>query len=173
MKAPKKCKDSFVTMTELVLPNDTNGLNNLMGGRLMHWMDIAAAIAGQRHSNRIVVTASVDNISFSHPIEIGNTVTLKAFVTRAFSTSMEVYIEVIAENIPANKKVKTNSAFFTFVAVDQTGRPISIPEVEPETDFERELYDGALRRRQLRLVLAKRMKPSEAKELKSIFDMED
>ena len=173
MSKSKKCNESFVTMTELVLPNDTNGLTNLMGGRLMHWMDIAAAIAGQRHSNRIVVTASVDNISFSHPIEIGNAVTLTAFVPRAFSTSMEVYIEVIAENIPANKKVKTNSAFFTFVAVDQSGRPITIPEVVPETDFEKELYDGALRRRQLRLVLGKRMKPSEANELKSIFDMEE
>ena len=139
----------------------------------MHWMDIAAAIAAQRHSNRIVVTASVDNISFSEPIQIGNTVTLKAFVTRAFSTSMEVYIEVTAENIPANKKVKSNSAFFTFVAVDQSGSPINIPEAIPETDFEKELYEGALRRRQLRLVLAKRMKPSDAKELKSIFDMEE
>lgn len=169
----KNCSESHVTMTELVLPNDTNGLNNLMGGRLMHWMDIAAAIAAQRHSNRIVVTASVDNISFSEPIQIGNTVTLKAFVTRAFSTSMEVYIEVTAENIPANKKVKSNSAFFTFVAVDQSGSPINIPEAIPETDFEKELYEGALRRRQLRLVLAKRMKPSDAKELKSIFDMEE
>lgn len=173
MTKVKKCSDSYVTMTELVLPNDTNGLNNLMGGRLMHWMDIAAAIAAQRHSNRIVVTASVDNISFSEPIQIGNTVTLKAFVTRAFSTSMEVFIEVIAENIPANKKVKSNTAFFTFVAVDQSGSPINIPEVLPETDREKELYDGALRRRQLRLVLAKRMKPSEAKELKSIFDLEE
>lgn len=173
MKKVKKCSESCVTMTELVLPNDTNGLNNLMGGRLMHWMDIAAAIAAQRHSNRIVVTASVDNISFSNPIQIGNTVTLQAFVTRAFSTSMEVYIEVTAENIPANKKVKSNSAFFTFVAVDQTGSPINIPEAEPETDFEKELYAGALRRRQLRLVLGKRMKPSDAKELKSIFEIED
>lgn len=172
MKKVKKCSESKVTMTELVLPNDTNGLNNLMGGRLMHWMDIAAAIAAQRHSNRIVVTASVDNISFSNPIQIGNTVTLEAFVTRAFSTSMEVYIEVTAENIPANQKVKSNSAFFTFVAVDQTGSPINIPEAEPETDFEKELHAGALRRRQLRLVLGKRMKPSDATELKSIFDDE-
>ena len=172
MKKVKKCSESKVTMTELVLPNDTNGLNKLMGGRLMHWMDIAAAIAAQRHSNRIVVTASVDNISFSNPIQIGNTVTLEAFVTRAFSTSMEVYIEVTAENIPANQKVKSNSAFFTFVAVDQTGSPINIPEAEPETDFEKELHAGALRRRQLRLVLGKRMKPSDATELKSIFDDE-
>lgn len=139
----------------------------------MHWMDIAAAIAAQKHSNRIVVTASVDNISFAEPIRIGNAVTITAFVTRAFSSSMEVYMEVTAEDIPADQKVQTNKAFFTFVAVDQTGKPIDIPQVEPETDFEKELYEGALRRRQLRLVLAKRMKPSEAKELKSIFDMED
>lgn len=173
MKKIKKCKESFVTMTELVLPNDTNGLNNLMGGRLMHWMDIAGAIAAQRHSNRIVVTASVDNISFSEPIRINNTVILNAFVTRAFSSSMEVYIEVTAEDIPGDKKVQTNRAFLTFVAVDQSGKPIDIPAVEPETDFERELYEGALRRRQLRLVLGKRMKPSEANELRSIFEIEE
>jgi len=169
----KNCKDSFVTMTELVLPNDTNTLNNLMGGRLMHWMDIASAIAAQKHSNRIVVTASVDNISFSKPIQFGNVVTLNAFVTRAFNSSMEVYISVTAEDIPSGKKTETNTAFFTFVAVDQTGRPIDVPEAIPETDFEKELYDGALRRRQLRLVLGKRMKPEDAKELKSIFKLND
>ena len=168
----KKCKDSFVTMTELVLPNDTNTLNNLMGGRLMHWMDIASAIAAQKHSNRIVVTASVDNISFTKPIQFGNVVTLNAFVTRSFNSSMEVFIRVLAEDIPSGKKVETNTAFFTFVAVDQTGRPIDVPETLPETDFEQELYEGALRRRQLRLVLAKRMKPEDAKELKSIFKIE-
>jgi len=172
MKKQKKCSDSLVTMTELVLPNDTNPLNNLMGGRLMHWMDIVSAIAAQKHSNRIVVTASVDNISFSQPIKIGNTVTLKAFVTRAFNSSMEVYIEVTAEDIPADKKVDTNRAFFTFVAVDQMGKPIDVPEVNPESELEKELYDGALRRRQLRLVLGNRMKPSDANELKSIFEIE-
>ncbi len=169
-KKSKSCQESLVNMTELVLPNDTNTLNNLMGGRLMHWMDIVSAVAAQKHSNRIVVTASVDNISFTHPIQLGNVVTLKAFVTRAFSSSMEVYIEAIAEDIPAKKRVESNSAFFTFVAVDQSGRPIDVPEVIPETDEEKELYEGALRRRQLRLVLAKRMKPEDATELKSIFD---
>ncbi|MEP5612422.1 MAG: acyl-CoA thioesterase [Cyclobacteriaceae bacterium] len=171
MKKSKKCTDSFVTMTELVLPNDTNTLTNLMGGRLMHWMDIVSAIAAQKHSNRIVVTASVDNISFSEPIRIGNTVTLTAFVTRAFNSSMEVYIEVVAEDIPADKKLHTNKAFFTFVAVDQSGKPIDVPELIPETEAEKELYDGALRRRQLRLVLAKRMAPNDATELKSLFDL--
>ena len=169
-KKSKKCSESHVIMTEMVLPNDTNTLNNLMGGRLMHLMDVAAGIAAQRHSNRIVVTASVDNISFAKPIALGNVVTLKAFVTRAFNSSMEVYIEVVAEDIPANKKTETNSAFFTFVAVDQSGRPIDIPAAVPETKQEKELHEGALRRRQLRLVLAKRMKPEEATELKSLFE---
>lgn len=158
-------------MTELVLPNDTNTLNNLMGGRLMHWMDIVSAIAAQKHSNRIVVTASVDNVSFSKPIQLGNVVTLTAQVTRSFSSSMEVLIEVTAEDIPGNKKLESNSAFFTFVAVDQSGRPIDVPEVIPETDQEKEHFEGALRRRQLRLVLAKRMEPNDATELKSLFDI--
>lgn len=158
-------------MTELVLPNDTNTLNNLMGGRLMHWMDIVSAIAAQKHCNRIVVTASVDNISFREPIRLGDVVTLKAKVTRAFSSSVEVRIDVSAENIPSGTRIESNSAYFTFVAVDQSGRPIDVPEVEPETDEEKEMYHGALRRRQLRLILAGRMKPHEANELKSIFDI--
>lgn len=158
-------------MTELVLPNDTNTLNNLMGGRLMHWMDIVSAIAAQRHSNKIVVTASVDNISFRSPILLGNVVTLKAKVTRAFSTSMEVRIDVEAEDVPSGRKFESNAAYFTFVALDASGRPAEIPEIETETEEEKELYSGALRRRQLRLILAGRMKPSEAKELKSIFDI--
>lgn len=167
----KTPKESFVSMTELVLPNDTNTLNNLMGGRLMHWMDIVSAIAAQKHCNRIVVTASVDNISFREPIRLGDVVTLKAKVTRAFSSSVEVRIDVSAENIPSGTIVESNSAYFTFVAVDQSGRPIDVPEVEPETDQEKEHYSGALRRRQLRLILSGRMKPHEADELKSIFDI--
>ena len=159
-------------MTELVLPNDTNTLSNLMGGRLMHWMDIVSAVAAQKHSNRIVVTASVDNISFTKPIRLGNVVTLKAFVTRSFNSSMEVFITVSAEDIPSGKKIDTNTAFFTFVAVDQTGRPIDVPEAVPETAEEKELYEGALRRRQLRLVLGKRMEPEDANELKSIFKLD-
>jgi acyl-CoA hydrolase len=172
-KKKKYPRESFISMTELVLPNDTNTLNNLMGGRLMHWMDIVSAIAAQKHSNRIVVTASVDNISFKHPILLGNVVTLKAKVTRAFNSSMEVRIDVEAEDIPAGRKLESNSAYFTFVAVDQSGRPIDVPEIEPETDEDKVFYDGALRRRQLRLILAGRMKPSEANELKSIFDIKD
>ncbi|WP_154857053.1 acyl-CoA thioesterase [Cyclobacterium xiamenense] len=173
MKTIKKyVPDSEVIKTEMVLPNDTNTLNNLMGGKLMHWMDVVAAISAQRHSNSIVVTASVDNISFKNPIAQGNVVTLKAQVTRAFSTSMEVFIEVFAEDIPANLKYATHKAFFTFVAVDDQGRPVPVPSLEPVSQTEKELYAGALRRRQLRLILANRMDPKDATELKSLFDLE-
>ncbi|MFL5730647.1 MAG: acyl-CoA thioesterase [Cytophagaceae bacterium] len=171
MKKSKHARESLVTMTELVLPNDTNTLNNLMGGRMMHLMDIVSAISAQRHSNRIVVTASVDNVSFSAPIKLGNVITLNAKVTRAFNSSMEVHIEVWAEDIPSSTKVKSNEAFFTFVAVDQLGNPIDVPELIPETDIEKEFYKSALRRRQLRLILAGRMKPDDASELRSIFDL--
>lgn len=161
--------ESLVQMTEMVLPNDTNTLNNLMGGRLMHWMDIVSAISAQKHSNSVVVTASVDNISFREPIKLGNTVTLKAKVTRSFRTSMEVRIEVFAEDIPAGTHIQSHSAYFTFVAVNPSGASAEVPEVVPETEEEKKQYDGALRRRQLRLVLSGRMKPSEANELRSIF----
>ncbi len=167
----KFASESLVTMTELVLPNDTNTLNNLMGGRLMHWMDIVSAISAQKHSNSIVVTASVDNVSFSKPIRLGNVVTLEAKVTRAFNSSMEVGIEVWAEDIPTGERVESNSAFFTFVAVDKSGKPTEVPELIPESPEEKELYQGALRRRQLRLVLAKRMRPEDANELRSIFNL--
>ena len=160
-------------MTELVLPNDTNTLNNLMGGRMMHWLDIASAISAQKHSNRIVVTASVDNVSFKNSIKLGNVISLEAQVTRAFNSSMEVHVNVWSEDIPSGTKVKSNEAFVTFVAVDQSGNPIDVPEAIPETEEEIKLYDGALRRRQLRLVLAGRMKPEDAKELKSIFDLKE
>ncbi len=169
----KFARESIVFRTEMVLPNDTNTLTNLMGGKLLYWMDIVAAISAQRHANSTVVTASVDNVSFAHGIQLGNVVTLKAQVTRAFSSSMEVHIEVTAEDIPAGKLIQSNRAFFTFVAVDQNGKPIRVPEVVPETETEIELFESALRRRQLRLVLAKRMKPEDATELKSIFKLEN
>lgn len=169
IKNKKFAQESAVIMTEMVLPNDTNTLNNLMGGKLMHWMDIVSAISAQKHSNSIVVTASVDNVSFGKPIQLGDVVTLKAQVTRAFNSSMEVHIEVFAENIPSGTKIESNKAFFTFVAVDKAGLPQPVPELVPETSSEIELYESALRRRQLRLVLANRMNPEDAKELKSIF----
>jgi acyl-CoA hydrolase len=156
-------------MTELVLPNDTNMLFNLMGGKLMHWMDIVAAISALRHSNRLVVTASVDNVSFKEPIKLGNVVTLKAKVTRAFKTSMEVHIEVWAEDIPAKKKFKSNEAFFTFVALDETGKPVAIPPAIAESLQEKELYEGAHNRRELRLIMAGKIKPTDADGLKMLF----
>ena len=169
----KHPRESLVSMTELVLPNDTNTFNNLMGGRLMHWMDIVSAIAAQKHSNNVVVTASVDNISFKSPIQLGNVVTLKAKVTRSFNTSMEVKIEVEAEDVPSDKKVDSNLAYFTFVALDKDGHPTPVPEGVPETEDEKAQFDGALRRRQLRLILAQRMNPKDANELKSIFDIQN
>lgn len=165
----KKASESEVVMTEMIMPNDTNTLNNLLGGRLMHFMDIAAAICAQKHSGRVVVTASVDNISFQKPIALGSVITLNAKVTRAFNSSMEVHIVVHAENIPSKKSFKSNEAFLTFVAVDQLGNPIEVPKVIPETEDEMALYDSALRRRQLRLVLAGKMKADDASELKSLF----
>ena len=140
-------------MNELVLPNDTNTLNNLMGGRLLHWMDIAAAISAQKHCNRIVVTASVDNVSFKHPIKLGDVITIEAKVSRAFTTSLEVRLDVWAENIPSGTRIKSNEAYYTFVALDQNGRTIPIPELIPNTEEDLVLFEGALRRRQLRLIL--------------------
>jgi acyl-CoA hydrolase len=165
----KFVRESRVTMTEMVLPNDTNPLNNLMGGRMMHLIDIVAAICAQKHSNRIVVTASVDNVSFTKPIKIGNVLTLEAQVTRAFNSSMEIFVRVYAEDIPTGTRTETNSAFLTFVAVDQNGTPIAVPTVVPETEEELRLSESALRRRQLRLILANKMNPEEATELKNLF----
>ncbi|KHJ36933.1 putative acyl-CoA thioester hydrolase [Pedobacter glucosidilyticus] len=166
----KKAIDSLITMNELVLPNDTNTLNNLMGGRLLHWMDIAAAISAQRHSNRIVVTASVDNVSFKHPIKLGDVVTINAKVTRAFHTSVEVRLDVWAENIPSGTRIKSNEAYYTFVALNDEGKTVPVPELIPESDEEKALYDGALRRKQLRLILSGRMNPDDATELKALFN---
>ena len=166
---PKSPKESFTIMNELVLPNDTNTLNNLMGGRLLHWMDIAAAISSQKHCNRTVVTASVDNVSFKHPIKLGDVVGIEAKVTRAFNTSVEVRLDVWAQNIPSGTKIKSNEAFYTFVALDAAGNNVRVPELLPETEEEISLFDGALRRRQLRLILSGKMNPDDATELKALF----
>ncbi|MBE7177039.1 MAG: acyl-CoA thioesterase [Mucilaginibacter polytrichastri] len=166
---PKKPEESLTTMNELVLPNDTNPLNNLMGGRLLHWMDIAAAISAQKHCNRVVVTVSVDNVSFRQPIKLGDVVTIQAKVTRAFNTSIEVKLVVWAQNFPSNTRVKSNEAYYSFVALDEEGQTVSVPAIEPESEEEKMLFDGALRRRQLRLILGGKMHPDDAKELKALF----
>ncbi|ADQ18710.1 acyl-CoA thioesterase [Leadbetterella byssophila] len=169
MPKAKYVKDSHTIMTEMVLPNDTNTLSNLMGGNLMRLVDIAGAICAQKHSNRIVVTASVDHVSFVNPIPLGNVITLEAKITRAFNTSMEVVVDVYSENIPAGTKKKTNQAFLTFVAVDQSGRPIEVSEAIPETEEEKLQFERALHRRQLRLLMAGRLNPEDTESLKQTF----
>lgn len=166
----KNPKDSFTIMNELVLPNDTNTLNNLMGGRLLHWMDIAAAISAQKHCNRIVVTASVDNVSFKQPIKLGDVITIEAKVTRAFNTSVEVRLDVWAENIPSGARVKSNEAYYTFVAVDENTKPKRVADLIPETEEEIHLYDEALQRRELRLILAGKMEMKDSKSLKKLIN---
>jgi len=165
----KSPKESHTIMNELVLPNDTNTMNNLMGGRLLHWMDIAAAISAQKHCNRLVVTVSVDNVSFKHSIKLGDVITIEAKVTRAFTTSVEVRIDVWAQNIPSGTRIKSNEAYYTFVALDENGKTIQVPELVPDTIEDKLLFDGALRRRQLRLILGGKMKPNDATELKALF----
>lgn len=168
-RSVKTPKDSSVIMTELVLPNDTNVFGNLMGGRLMYWMDIAAALAALKHGALPTVTASVDNISFENPIKLGNVVHIEAKVSRAFNTSMEIHIRVWGEDALKQYRYKSNEAYYTFVALDNNGKPVKVPEVVPETEEEKKLFDGALRRRQLRLILGGKMKPGDATELKALF----
>ena len=165
----KKASESLVVMTELVLPNDTNTFGNLMGGRLMYWMDIAAALAAIKHCNAPVVTASVDNISFTNAIKLSNAVHIEAKVSRAFTTSMEVHLNVWGENPLLQEKYKSNEAFFTFVALNHLGKPTQVAELVPHTEDEIKLFEGALRRRQIRLILGGKMKPEEAGELKALF----
>jgi len=165
----KKPSDSLTVMTELVLPNDTNTFGNLMGGRLMYWMDIAAALAAMKHCNAPVVTASVDNISFEAPIKLGNVVHIEARVSRAFNSSMEVHMKVWGEDFTHQYKYKSNTAYYTFVALDPNGKPRKVPELVTETEEEKKIFEGALRRRQIRLILGGKMKPDDATELKALF----
>ena len=165
----KKASESLIIMNELVLPNDTNTFGNLMGGRLMYWMDIAAGIAAGKHCHTPSMTASVDNLSFKNPIKLGNVVRIEAKVCRAFNTSMEIHILVWGENLQQQYVYESNEAFFTFVALDPNGKPTPVPALIPETDEEKRLYEGALRRRQIRLILAGKMKPDDANELKALF----
>jgi acyl-CoA hydrolase len=166
----KRPSDSLTIMNELVLPNDTNTLQNLMGGRLLHWMDICAAIAAQKHAKSICVTAAVNNVAFNQPITLGNVVTLQAKCVRAFNTSMEVYIEVWTQNMTQGDKIRCNEAFYTFVALDAEGKTVKVPHIEPLTEEERELYDYALLRRQQKLLESGKIKLSEAPELRKQFE---
>ncbi len=147
----KKVSESVITMTELVLPNHTNQLGNLLGGQLMHWIDICAALAASKHSQRVCVTASVDRIDFHHPIKLGHVVTLSATVNRAFTTSMEVGVKVFAESHIEGTRIHTNTAYLTFVSVDENTNPVQTNEIVPETDEEKRRYEEALQRRKARL----------------------
>ena len=158
-------------MSELVMPNDTNPQNNLMGGNMLRWMDIACAICAGKHCAKPVVTASVDNVSFGSPIRNGEVVTLEATVTRAFTTSIEIYVQATAATMQGENPRRTHSAYFTFVGLDKdNGSPVRVPPVVPLTEMEEQRFEAALRRRELRLVLAGRMKPSDAENLRGLFE---
>lgn len=165
----KKASETLAITTKVVLPNDTNTLGNLFGGQLLAWMDVIASVSAQRHSRRVVVTASVNNVSFKEPILHSSIVTLEAKVSRSFNSSMEVFVDVYVEDHVSGKRRKCNEAIYTFVAVDQNGGPIQVPELQPETAEEIDRYEGALRRRQLSLILAGKMKASDATELRKLF----
>ena len=165
----KKANDSLTILTDLVLPGETNYLDNLFGGELLARMDRACSIAARRHSRRIVVTASVNHVAFNKSVHVGSVVILEAKVSRAFNTSMEIYVDVWIEDRQSGQKTKVNEGIYTFVAVDETGKPVQIPQIIPETDLEKERFDSALRRKQLSLILAGKLKPSEATELKALF----
>lgn len=167
--APRPAAASHCTMSEIVLPNDTNSLGNLMGGRLLHWMDICAAISAQRHTGRVCVTASVDTVDFRSAIRQGEIVVLESQVNRAFRTSMEVEINVWAENAATLTRRKCNEAYYTFVSIDDDGRPQRVPPVEATSAVEKERLEGAARRRELRLLLAGRIPPSQAPEIAELL----
>jgi acyl-CoA hydrolase len=156
-------------MNQLVLPNDTNTLNNLMGGILLHWMDIAAAISAQKHAGTVCVTAAVDNVSFAMPIKLGHVVTISAKVVRAFNTSLEVHLEVWAQDLIEGSKYKCNEAFYTFVSLNSEGKRIGVPQLKPESDQERELYENSLLRRQMKLLMAGKIKIKDAAEIHDLF----
>jgi acyl-CoA hydrolase len=166
--------ESKTIMTELIMPNDTNPLGNLMGGYLMRWMDIVGAICAAKHCEAQVVTASVDNVSFHEAIKMGEVITLHAFVTRAFNTSVEVFVEVLANRIDGSNPRKCNHAYLTFVAINnETHAPQSVPDIKAITSDEQKHFEGAARRREIRLIQSGRMKPSDAKEVKSFFEIND
>jgi acyl-CoA hydrolase len=165
----KTPKESLAVSTKVVLPNDTNSLGKLFGGALLAWADEISAVSAHRHAMNTVVTSAINNVSFKDPIDLGAIVTLEARVSRAYSTSMEVIIDVFVEDDNTGVKKQSNQAIYTFVAVDKNGVPQQVPELVPETEEEIRRYDAALRRRQLSLVIAGKMKPADATELMSLF----
>lgn len=165
----KASKESLTILTDIVLPGETNPLGNLFGGELLARMDRACSIAAQRHSRRIVVTASVNHVAFNKAVPVGSVVSIEAKVSRSFKSSMEIYVDVWIEDRESQERTKVNEGIYTFVAVDRTGTPVKVPQIKPESEIEKQRYEGALRRKQLSLVLSGKMKPSEATELKALF----
>ena len=167
--SPKHPSESLTILTDLVLPSETNHLNNLFGGELLARMDRAASISASRHSRHVTVTASVNHVAFGKPIPVGSVVTIEAKVSRAFKTSMEIFIDVWVEDRELGTRSKANEAIYSFVAVDDNGHPAQVPPIEPQTELEKQRFDAALRRRQLSLLLAGKIKPHEATELRALF----
>lgn len=167
METIRKCKETTNVQTELIMPGHTNPIGNLMGGNLLCWMDVCSGISAIKMSRHIAVTASLDDVSFKLPIKVGDIVILRSFVTRSFNTSMEVICEVFIKNIRNNEELKSHEAYFTFVALNDDGTPVKVEQVEPETEREKELYENALERRELRLVRAGKMKMADTIVLKN------
>ena len=165
----KTPQESLTVLTDLVLPPETNYLGNLFGGELLARMDRACSIAARRHSNSIVVTASVNHVAFSKSVPMGSVVIVEAKPSRAFNSSMEIYVDVWIEDQKSEERTKVNEGIYTFVAVDKQGKPVKVPQLVPETALEIERFNGALRRKQLSLILAGKMQPKEATELKALF----
>jgi len=165
----KTPQESLTVLTDLVLPGETNPLDNLFGGELLARMDRASSIAARRHCKRIVVTAAVNHVAFTKAVPVGSVLTIEAKVSRSFKSSMEIFVDVWVEDRESGDKTKVNEGIYTFVAVNETGTPVNVPSISPETKIEKERFIGALRRKQLSLVLAKKMKPSDATELKALF----
>ena len=165
----KNPKESLTVLTDMVLPGETNAINNLFGGELLARMDRACSISAGRHSREIAVTASVNHVAFTKAVPVGSVVTIEAKVTRAFNSSMEVYADVWIEDRKTGEKTKVNEGIYTFVAVDTNGSPVKVPEIIPETELEKIRFEGALRRKQLSLLLSGRMKADDATELKALF----
>lgn len=157
----KTVQDSMVEMTELVLPNDANILGNLLGGRLMHWIDIAGALTASKHSNCVVATAALDSLDFRHPIRVGEMVRLKSKITWVGNTSMEVRVDVYCENLITGNVIKSNKAYITFVALDKDGKPTQVPLLKLNTEEEKVEFEKALQRREMRLSRRKKTLPEQ------------
>ena len=163
-------KESLTVVTDLVLPSETNPLGNMFGGELLARMDRAASISARRHCRRIVTTVSVNHVAFSKMIPLGSVVTIEAKVSRAFKSSMEVVMDIWIEDRESGTRKKSNVGIYTFVEVDESGQPVTVPEIIPESDLEKDRFEAALRRRQLSLVIAGKMDASDATELKALFN---